>query len=70
MPVSDIESIRALAAEAQENTTLVQELYAHVARDPRAKSWPNFKAIDIEALEELQKQVDDPEPEPEPEPDK
>jgi uncharacterized protein YbaP (TraB family) len=53
---SDIEALRrALLEEAETNKNLVQELYDHVRRDPRTKSWPNFKAIDIDT-------VQDPEP--------
>jgi uncharacterized protein YbaP (TraB family) len=51
---SDVESLRALVRTAEENTNLIQKLYNHVRQDPRTKSWPNFKAIDAETLDDEQ----------------
>lgn len=48
---SDITELKALSAETEENTALVQALYAMVIKDPRSKSWPNFQAVNPDDLE-------------------
>jgi len=51
---SDITELKALSAEAEENTALVKALYDMVViKDPRSKSWPNFQAVNPDNLEKV-----------------
>jgi hypothetical protein len=46
----EVDSMRALALEADETVTLTKEFYRCIVKDPRTRSGDHFKAVRPEAM--------------------